>query len=320
MFPEKSLIMAPLSGYTDLPFRRACRRYGCYYAFTPLVEAGAVVHASHRPRTESLLIRGEDEPWLGIQLLGSSPDRIGKAVRLLGARRYEVMDFNMGCPVRKVTGRGAGVALCYEPSLAVECLHAMMENTTLPVTAKIRIVTADDAESTVKLAVRLAEAGIQALTVHGRTREQVYSGAVASDVIRRVQEALRIPVIANGGVMDGETAAQLRISSGCSRLMVARGAIGNPWIFQQAAGGTEQWRGPSHEEICDEVERHVRGLVGLYGEYGGMRNARKIILAYLVGRGYRRHRRNQAKDLSTLSEFAGFMRGIRQEGPLGRVI
>ena len=314
LFPEDCLLMAPLSGYTDLPFRRACRRHGCYYAFTPLIEAGAVVFGNRH--TEALLLRGEEEPWLGIQMLGACPDRIHSAVRLLSGRSYDVIDLNMGCPVKKVTKRGAGVALCYTPSLAVECVHAIREATDLPLTAKIRVLSGGNPGRTVALATRLESAGVQALTIHGRTWEQIYRGPVASTVIRAVAEAVNIPVIANGGVVDAGSAAELRLASGCSRLMVARGAIGNPWVFQQAASHPAGDGIPSHMEICDEVERHVHGMVELYGERTGMRNARKIILAYLVGRGYRRQRRKHAVDLSTLAEFVAFMRGVRNEGPL----
>lgn len=312
VYPDHSLILAPLSGYTDLAFRRACRRHGCRYAFTPLIEAGAMVHA--RTRTEPLLVRGADEQWLGVQLLGSSPERLEKAALALRDYPYDVIDLNMGCPVRKVTRRNAGAALCFDPDLAVDCIAAVRSVAAgRCVTAKIRILSETDPEPTVCLARRLEAAGVAVLTVHGRTVEQMYSGEPAWHVIRSVAAEVGIPVVANGGVKDCRTAAQLRQTSGCSRLMIARGAIGNPWIFEQIARGAPP---PSHEDVCNELELHVRDMLQLYPEMGAMRKARKIVLAYLVGRGYRRAHRNAVKDISTWRDFRELLARIRAEGPL----
>jgi nifR3 family TIM-barrel protein len=312
IYPADSVVMAPLSGYTDLPFRRACWRHGCRYAFTPLVEAGSVVYRN--PRSKVFLLRGEDEPWLGLQLLGSSPKRLGRAMHILRDRQFEVVDLNMGCPVKKVTRRGAGVALCYAPDIAVECLQAIMNETDLPVTAKIRVLDGQNPHLTVVLAEKLAATGIRALTIHGRTWEQVYSGPVAAHVIREVADSLDIPVIANGGVVDRESCQQLRADSGCSRVMVARGAIGNPWLFRELTGEGGLLP-PSHAEICAELKQHVLEMLELYGERAGMKNARKIILAYLVGRGYRRTRRATVTGLATQVEFEAFLAELAAEGP-----
>ena len=303
--------MAPLSGYTDLALRRACRRHGAFYAFTPLVEAGAVVYGN--PRTDTLLLRGDDEPWLGVQLLGSSCDRLAKAVRIVGELPFDLVDLNMGCPVRKVTKRGAGAALCTDPELAARCIDALVDHTSRPVSAKIRILSRTDPAPTVSLAERLVASGIAALTIHGRVVADVYSGPCQTDILQAVREAVPIPVIANGGIMNAVDASRIRQETGCSRIMLARGAVGNPWIFRALANPA--YRGPSHQDVCDEIHHHVSGMVALHGEHRGMRHARKIIAAYLCGRGYRRAKRKQATALSTFAEFDRFLSEIRQEGP-----
>lgn len=310
-YPEDSIFLAPLAGYTDLAFRRACRRYGCRYAFTPLVEAGSIVYRTER--TQTAMIRGEDEDWLGVQLLGSRPELIAEAARYLNDLPFDVIDFNMGCPVRKVTKRGAGAALCETADLAASCIEQIARQVTVPVTAKIRIVSSGSLEATVNLARTLAGAGIAALTIHGRTVEQVYSGPVADTAIAAVREAIDIPVIANGGVTDCCSAQSLRRRTGCDRIMIARGAIGNPWIFRSLAAGRDM--PPSHQELCDILEEHVLGIVDLYGEKAGLRYARKIVAAYLCGRGYRRALRAEVTSVSCCREFHKLLVKVRSEGP-----
>jgi len=311
LYSQDDVVLAPLSGYTDLAFRAACRRCGLFYAFAPLIDAGSLVYRNSR--NASLLARGEDEPWLGVQVLGADPDRLAEAARRLSGRGFDVLDLNLGCPVPKVTKRGAGAALGLNRDLAARCVQALVANCDYPVTAKIRILSRTDPAPTVDLAVSLQEAGIQALTIHGREWEQIYSGLVAFDVIRAVGERLRIPVIANGGVFDRDSATELRRRTGRRLVMVARGAIGNPWIFRELRDASAP--PPTHDEVCAEVERHVLGMVAQYGEPGGMRAARKIILAYLKGRGYRRKRRDAVARVSTLSEFREQLTAIRREGP-----
>jgi tRNA-dihydrouridine synthase B len=313
LYPPDAVILAPLSGYTDLAFRRECRRQGCEYAFTPLIEAGSVVYGN--PRTAAALRRGPEEPWLGLQILGSQPARLAAAVRRIAGDTYDVVDLNMGCPVAKVTRRNAGAALPFKADLARDCLQAVLDSTDRPVTAKMRILDEQNAAPTIRFAEMLATAGIRALTIHGRTWERFYSGPVAAGIIRAVAEELDIPVVANGGVMDGERAAWLRQESHCSRIMVARGAIGNPWIFREIADSGAP--PPVPDEICDAIERHVRGMVTLYSEGRGMRCARKIIQAYLRRGRYPRELRHAAGHLASLDEFRVFMDTVHAAGPAG---
>jgi nifR3 family TIM-barrel protein len=247
-----------------------------------------------------------------VQLLGADPAQLGQCARMLSDRDFDLLDFNMGCPVPKVMKRGAGAALSRSIPFALECLEALVKNSRFPVTAKIRVLDHENPEPTVSYARALEAAGIRALTVHGRVWDRVYSGPVAFRVVSAVREALRIPVIANGGAMDRESANLLRKESGCSRIMIARGSMGNPWIFRELA--EPPGPPPSHEEICDEIGRHASDMMDLYGERDGIIMARKIILAYLVGRGYRRVHRRDASRLRSRRELEEFVRLVRVEG------
>jgi tRNA-dihydrouridine synthase B len=311
LYPSEAVLLAPLSGYTDEPFRREARQFGCRYAFTQLIDSCSVVYNSDK--NERLLYRAADEPWLGIQMVGGDPEILGRAVELLKGHRFEVLDFNMGCPMPKVTKKNAGASLSHNQELALRCLDSLMRHSKMPVTAKIRIVSETDPEPTVKLARALEQSGIQALTIHGREWEKIYAGPVAVEVIRAVREALHIPVIANGGVFTRADGEWLRRETGCSRIMVARGAIGNPWLFRELADAEAPL--PTHAEICQSMERQVAGMVEFYGEELAMRLSRKIILAYLAGRGYRRSRREMVTRLATWAEFEEFLKAVREEGP-----
>lgn len=307
-----TVYLAPLAGYTDVPFRLACRRHGCRAAFTPLIDANALVHGNRR--NALILKRAPSEEWLGTQVLGSDPETLRVAVDRLGCMGFDRIDLNVGCPVRKVTQKGAGAALLSTPDLAMRCAEAVVARAgDTPVSAKIRVLNDRDPRPTVALAQRLRDAGVQALTIHGRTLERVYSGPVAAAVILAVRRALDIPVIANGGIFSRSDAEALAAATGCSDLMIARGAIGNPWIFAEVAG--QRVEPPSHEEICDELHRHVIGMVDFYGETVAMRNGRKIILAYLCGRGYRRALRAQVGTIDTLAQFEKLFETVTHEGP-----
>ena len=305
------IYLAPLAGYTDLPFRRACRAQGCHHAFTALVDAGALAYGN--PHNETILRRGPEEPWLGTQLLGSDPELVARAARLLNERAFEVVDLNLGCPVKKVVQRGAGAALGLRREQAARCAEILVRESVHPVTAKIRALDDRDPAPTVALALALAEAGIRGLTIHGRTLERVYAGPVACDVIAAVRESLAIPVVANGGVFCRRDAEELARHTGCRRIMVARGAIGNPWIFRELVRGDAS--PPAHEEICAVLREHVEGMIDLYGEGVALRNARKIVLAYLVGRGYARELRARVGHVSTRAEFLSVWEEVRRQGP-----
>lgn len=305
-------VLAPLAGYTDVPFRRACRQYGCRMAYTPLMDACALVYGNRHNR--EILARDPDEGWLGVQLLGCDPAMMSRAAALLAPMPFDAIDINMGCPVGKVMRKGAGAALPRDPDLALRCVEAVRrESRGRPLSVKMRILAEEDPEPTVAFARRLEAAGVTALTIHGRTWKRIYAGPVAAGIIRTVREALSIPVTANGGIFSRADGLRLAEATGCQGLMVARGAIGNPWIFRELVSGGPA--PPSHEELCDTLREHIEGMVGLYGEGAALREGRKIILAYLCGRGYHRSLRASVSQVATLADFRELFRRIQADVP-----
>ncbi len=313
---ERTYYLAPLAGYTDLPYRRACRSQGAHFMFTALIDAGALVHGN--PENEHILERGEEEDWLGVQLLGSIPSDVAHSAEMLNEMNYDVIDFNMGCPMAKVLKRPAGAALLYpvNHALAFQCVSIIRERVKgKPFTVKMRILDENDPEPTVTFCKRLVELGVEGITIHGRLASRIYSGPVATEVIRAVRESVSVPVTANGGIFSIEDANALAEATGCDRLMVARGSLGNPWIFRELNSGVP-YR-PGHLELCEVLQRHIVGMIDMYGERTGLLLARKITVAYLRGRGYSKKFRVKAGFLSTREEFDTFMQELRVEGPVG---
>ena len=303
-YPENALLLAPLSGYTDLPYRRAARSCGCRYAFTEMVDAASLAYA--RKRSESMLLRGEDESFLGVQLVGSNLEHLKIALDVLNEYEFDILDFNLGCPVPKVAKKGAGAELGRHIGRALECFSLFRERSRHRLSAKIRIVDVKDPAPTLALAKGLAELGAEAITIHGRIKEAFYSGPVAFDQIRLVREALpETQIIANGGVTGRASYDEMRRETGCGAVMLARGAMGNPWLFSELAGG-EAYRPPTVAQWSELVRNHIYGMIELYGEEAAMRIARKILHDYLRGRGFRSEFRARISFLSTKAEFDAF--------------
>ncbi len=314
ILPETTYYQAPLAGYTDLPYRRMCRECGAYWMFTALIDSGALIHGNRD--NDSILLRGKEEPWLGVQLLGGIPEHVARASEMLDTMDFDAVDFNMGCPMQKVLKRPAGAALLRPENqeLALRCVDIMRGRIHKPLTVKMRILDFNDPAPTVELCRRLEGCGIDGVTIHGRTTESIYAGPVAWDVIRAVRESLSVPVTANGGIFGAKDAARLRDATGCTRLMVARGSIGNPWIFRELAKGAPA--PPSHGELCDAMEKHISGMAECYGERTGMILGRKIATAYLHGRGYRKEYRIRGSQMASMADFLAMMADLRREGPV----
>jgi tRNA-dihydrouridine synthase B len=309
-------LLAPLAGYTDLPFRLACRRFGLAFAHTPLIDAGALVHGNRD--NPLILARGPEESWLATQVLGSRPDDLRQAGAMLNAMDFDAIDFNMGCPVKKVVNRAAGAALLDAPDLALACVQVLRDVVTRPFTVKMRILDEDDPTPTIAFCQRLHACGIDGLTIHGRTAPRIYSGPVAATIIKAVRDSLpeAFPVTANGGIFSLADAERLRLASGCDRLMVARGAIGNPWLFRDLLAGTPS-PPADHAEVCAVLHEHILGMIALYGETSAMILGRKTVLSYLCGRGYRRALRAQATAMTTRTDFDALFAAVEKEGPIG---
>jgi nifR3 family TIM-barrel protein len=308
IYPHSSIILAPLAGYTDQPYRMSARRHGCHFCFTEMIDAGSLAFANWR--SANYLKRGDGEPWLGVQLVGSNPDWLDKAVEIINQYNFDVLDFNLGCPVPKVVKKGAGAALGKNIPEAERLFSMIVAKSRFPVTAKIRILSVEDPAPTVELVKRLENAGARAVTVHGRVSEAFYSGEVHSNIIAAVRLAVKIQIIANGGVMGLSGYDRLRQDSGCDCVMVARGAMGNPWIFRELIFRNE-YSPPDIAELCREMEHHVMETIALYGEAPGMTISRKNVLDYLRGRGFPGTLRATASFLSTVEQFKSFMEQVQ---------
>ena len=281
---ENNIILAPMAGVTDLPFRLLCKEQGVGMTCTEMVSAKAI--SFHNKNTESLLEISEKERPVSLQLFGSDPDIISEVASYIEERPFDILDINMGCPVPKVAGNGEGSALMQNPKLVGEIIYKTARAIKKPVTVKIRKGFSEKNVNAVEIA-KIAEAnGAAAIAVHGRTREQYYSGKADWDIIRQVKEAVKIPVIGNGDVDSPQKAKELLEQTGCDGIMVGRGARGNPWIFREIKAYLEKGElipRPSKDEIKSMMLRHARMQIEYTGTYTGIREMRKHISWYTAG-------------------------------------
>lgn len=281
---KHGIILAPMAGVSDLPFRILAREQGCEMAVTEMVSAKAVWY--HNRGTKDLLRTVEGDSPLAVQLFGSDPDICAEIASRMEEYPFEIIDFNMGCPVPKVVNNGEGSALMKDPVKAAEIISAMVKRVKKPITVKIRAGFTKNARNAVEVAKRLEEAGAAAIAVHGRTREEYYAGKADRSIIRAVKEAVSVPVIGNGDIVSGEDAAAMFRETGCDGIMVGRGAEGNPWIFRDIKEFLENGRPaekPSPEEKRKLILRHIAMQIEADGEHMGLLKMRSHIAWYLHG-------------------------------------
>ncbi len=281
---ENNLILAPMAGVTDLPFRLLCKEQGAGLICTEMVSAKAIYFKNKN--TESLMEIDERERPVSLQLFGSEPDLMAEIAKQIEPRNFDILDINMGCPVPKVVNNGEGSALMKNPKLVHEIVSKVSKAIQKPVTVKIRKGFTEDSVNAVEIAKILEDAGAAAVAVHGRTREQYYSGQADWEIIRKVKEAVSIPVIGNGDVDSPQKAEALVKETGCDGIMIGRAVQGNPWLFSrilhyQQTG--ELLPGPGMEEIKEMILRHAKMQLEYKGNYTGMREMRKHVAWYTTG-------------------------------------
>ena len=301
---ENNVILAPMAGVTDLPFRVLCREQGAGCVVTEMVSAKAVLYNNKNTR-ELLQIDPAERP-AAVQLFGSEPDIMAEIAARLEEGPYDYIDVNMGCPVPKIVNNGEGSALMKNPERAKEVLTAMVKAVKKPVTVKFRKGFNDLSVNAVEFAKMAESCGVAAVAVHGRTREQYYSGKADWDIIRQVKEAVRIPVIGKGDIFTPEDAGRMLKETGCDGIMVARGAKGNPWLFGRInhyLDTGEVLPGPSMAEIKAMILRHGRMLVQFKGEGVAMREMRGHMAWYTKGMPHSATLRNEINQVETLEGF-----------------
>ncbi len=308
---ENNLILAPMAGVTDLPFRILCKEQGAGLLCMEMVSAKGILYNNRN--TEDLLAIDERENPVSLQLFGSDPEIISEMAKRIEERPFDILDINMGCPVPKIVNNGDGSALMKNPVLAGKIIEATANAISKPVTVKIRKGFNDENINAVEMAHIAQESGAAAVAVHGRTREQFYSGKADWDIIRQVKEAVSIPVIGNGDIFSPEDAIAMKEQTNCDGLMIGRGAQGNPWIFAQINHyfkTGEHLKKPPVKEMVDMVLRHAKMQIEFKGALMGIREMRKHAAWYTGGYKHAARLRSKINEASTYEELEELLRSF----------
>lgn len=310
---EKTAALAPMASVADRAYRLMAKKYGAAYVVGEMASAKGLCY-SDRKTAELLECTPEERP-MAVQLFGEDPAYMAQAVGKVRAYQPDIIDINMGCPVPKVVNGGAGSALMKDPIRAAEIVRAVVSASEVPVTVKIRKGWDDHSINAVEFAKRMEDAGASAIAVHGRTRQEYYGPPADWEVIAQVKQAVSVPVIGNGDVTDGKTAAEMYRQTGCDLVMVGRGSYGRPWVFREIRAyleSGEELPPVSLEERLAVMREHVELICRYNGEYGGMRIARKHAAWYLKGLRGAAAFRKDSSSLETLEDFYRLQEKIRQ--------
>lgn len=308
-----NLILAPMAGVTDLPFRLLCKEQGADLIYTEMVSAKGIYY--NNKNTDSLLVVKEEERPVALQLFGSDPVIMSEMAKKIEDRNFDILDINLGCPVPKVVNNGEGSGLMKNPKLVGEIVYKVSRAIKKPVTVKIRKGFDDNSVNAVEIA-KIAEAnGASLVAVHGRTREQYYSGKADIDIIRKVKESVKIPVIGNGDIFSPQDAKRMLEMTGCDGIMLARGVRGNPWLFREIKTYLETGeliKKPTTEELISMILRHARMQIEFKGEYIGIREMRKHVAWYTTGYKKSSKLRSLVNEIEDMKDLESLMNEYRE--------
>ncbi len=308
---DNALALGPMAGVTDLPFRLLCKEMGCGLMYTEMVSAKAILYKNKN--TKELLETDEAERPVGVQLFGSDPDIMADIAERLAEGPYDFIDINMGCPVPKIVGNGEGSALMKDPALVEKIVSTMTSKINKPVTVKIRKGFYNSEPNAVEIAKAAEAGGCSMIAVHGRTREEYYSGVADWSIIRAVKDSVAVPVIGNGDIKSGPDAKRMLEETGCDGIMIGRAARGNPWIFKQVnhfLETGEELPKPTIQELKEMILRHSQEIIKFKGEYTGIREMRKHIGWYIGGIKNAAAIRNQVNYIESYEEMEKLINGL----------
>jgi len=296
---KNEYILAPMAGFTDEPFRLICSKMGAGMVCMEMISAMAVTYKN--VKTFEMLKIHPDESIVSLQLFGHDPHIMAEAAKMIEEYPYDILDINMGCPVKKIVDNGEGSALMRDPLLAGRIIEAVVKATKRPVSIKIRSGFDEEHINAVEMAHVAYESGAKAVAVHGRTRGQFYEGKADWGIIQKVKESVSIPVIGSGDVNSIDTANAMKAETGADGIMIGRGARGNPWLFKSLSEGREYK--PTKAEICDMILNHLDLLVIAKDEYRALREMRTHAAFYTAGMPNSASFRREINQTETMEEF-----------------